>query len=594
LTAARAASLCAAVKDLQHEVESLVSVAASAALNLPSGDPLLRAAKDAQHGDYQSNLAMALGKELKRPPREIATAIADNLRQRPESAGAFAKIEVAGPGFINLTLTDSFVSERLSALHHDARLGVPLTAVPDVVVVDYSGPNLAKEMHVGHLRSTIIGDAICRLLAFNGDRVIRQNHLGDWGTQFGMLLEHLLDSRWGEQESSIRDLNDLYQLAKTRFDVDPAFAERSRLRVVQLQAGEERSRAVWQRLIAESVRHLNAVYQRLGVLLSDADIRPESSYNPVLPEIVTELRAAGVLVEDQGAQVVFPDGMQNKEGERMPLFVQKTDGGYGYATTDLAAARYRARDLGATRLVYVVDARQADHFKALFWTLRAAGWVKAEVRLEHVPFGTILGADRKPFKTRTGGTVKLVELLEEAVTRAQQAIAEKNPDLSETERTTIATAVGIGAVKYADLSSERIKDYAFDYDRMLAFEGNTAPYLQYAYVRIQSIFRKGGVQEEELKAQPIVVEHAAERALALHLLRLPRVIEAMVRSLEPHRLCGYLYELASLFHAFHHSCRVLNAESEASQRSRLGLCLLTRRGLKLGLDLLGIEAVDAM
>lgn len=582
-----------AVNDLQHQIERWVLSAASTALSRPVSDAMLRPAKDASHGDYQVNAALSLAKELGKPPREIALAIKGALESDPGAEGAFRKIEVAGPGFLNLTLSTSTLERALERLVPDERLGVERVEPARTVVVDYSSPNLAKEMHVGHLRSTIIGDAICRVLEFSGDRVVRQNHLGDWGTQFGMLLEHLVETGWtASVHSSISDLNQLYQLAKARFDADAAFAERARKRVVALQSGDAESRALWQALIAESVRHMNAAYVRLGVLLEDADIRPESYYNPMLPTVVTDLRAAGLLVEDGGAQVVFPEGMQNKEGAPLPLFVQKSDGGYGYATTDLAAIRYRVSQLGATRIVYVVDSRQADHFKMVFWTARKAGWAPAGTSLEHVPFGTILDKDRKPFKTRAGGTPPLMDFLHEATDRAERVLLEKNPELTKDERASIANAIGIGALKYADLSSERIKDYGFDSDRMLAFEGNTAPYLQNAYVRIQSIFRKGEFAVDVGTA--IHLEHDTERTLGLLLLRLPRIIDQVAASLEPHRLCGYLYELAAAFHAFYHSCRVLNAETDTLRQSRLQLCALVGRTLGLGLSLLGIPIVDRM
>jgi arginyl-tRNA synthetase len=462
-------------------------------------------------------------------------------------------------------------------------------------VVDYSSPNLAKEMHIGHLRSTIIGDAIVRLLTFKGDVVIRQNHLGDWGTQFGMLLQHLLDVGWdAEGEHTIRDLNELYRAAKHRFDIDPDFSERARLRVVSLQAGEPGALKLWRQLIGESVRHMNQVYERLGVLLREEDIRGESSFNPMLPLVVKELAELGLLREDQGAQVVFPPGFSNKEGEPLPLIVQKRDGGFGYAATDLAAAKYRIGELKADRVVYVVDARQADHFAMVFSTLRAAGWAPASVTLEHVAFGTILGQDRKPFKSREGGVVRLAEVLDEAAERAFRVIEQKDIGLTPEQGRSVARSVGVGAVKYADLSNERIKDYVFDWDRMLALEGNTAPYLQNAYVRIQSIFRKGGVEAAQLPAASIQIVHAEERKLALQLLLLPQTIEGLAASLELNRLCGFLYELASGYHSFYEQCSVLRADTEEQKASRLALSLLVARTLQLGLSLLGVETVEQM
>jgi arginyl-tRNA synthetase len=483
----------------------------------------------------------------------------------------------------------------------DPRLGVPLPEQSLRVVVDYGSPNLAKEMHIGHLRSSIIGDALARLLRFVGHEVILQNHIGDWGTPFGMLLEQLIDKGWDQAgDHSLSDLNGLYQEAKARFDVDPPFAERSRRRVVLLQGGDPQSLAFWRRLIAESCGHMNQVFERLGVLLTDPDLRGESFFNSRLAGVVTDLRAAGLLVESDGAQVVFCEGFTSKAGTPLPLIVQKSGGGYGYAATDLAAARFRIQDLGAKRAIYVVDSRQSDHFNMLFGVLRAAGWVGPDVALDYVPFGTILGEDKKPFKSRSGGVVKLGDVLDEAVARARAALESRDRGLAPEELEQIARAVGIGAVKYADLSSDRIKDYVFDYDRMLALEGNTAPYLQYAYVRVQSILRRAreeqaGSGEAMLQTSGgLLVTDPVERQLMLLLLRLPRVIEQVARSLEPHRLCGYLYEVASLVHQFHERCPVLKAPEPSIRQSRIVLSELAGRTLALGLGLLGVTVVDRM
>lgn len=595
MTGSRVATKPRDVADIKSEIETRVRQAAIAALG-PSGDtdPLLRPSKDPKFGDYQANLAMSLGKTLGKKPREIGEEIAGALKNSA-AAELFELIEVAGPGFINLKLSREALNRSVRAMFEDPRLGVPAKPHPDRVVVDYSSPNLAKEMHIGHLRSSIIGDAICRVLTLSGDSVIRQNHLGDWGTQFGMLLEHLIDTGWDKDgDHSISDLNALYQDAKRRFDADPAFADRSRNRVVALQAGEEQALTLWRQLIDESVRHMNSVYQKLGLLLEPSDIRPESFYNPQLGPVVSDLRAASVLVEDQGAQVVFPDGFKNKEGEPLPLIVQKRDGGFGYAATDLAAVRFRVSELKANRIVYVVDARQADHFAQVFWTLRRAGWVPPETQLEHVAFGTILGEDKKPFKTRSGGTVRLEEVLDDATERALTVIAEKNQELPLAEQRQLAAAVGIGAVKYADLSSERIKDYVFDWQRMLALEGNTAPYLQNAHVRIHSILRRGEISSAELRAEDLVLDDPAERALGIELLQFPQTIESVARSLEPHRLCNYLYGLASGYHTFYERCSVLKADTEATRKSRLALSYLVARTLHCGLNLLGIEAIERM
>ncbi len=583
------------MSSVKAKVESWIRQAASSALgDAVTVDPMVRTAKSAEFGDYQSNMAMPLAKILGRKPREIATDVARALEARV-AEGHLAEVSVAGPGFINLRLSTTLLDGELARMAGDQRLGLPRLEEGSTVVVDYSSPNLAKEMHIGHLRSSIIGDAICRILEWRGHRVIRQNHLGDWGTQFGMLLEHLIDTGWDRTvDHSIGDLNALYQDAKKRFDAEPEFADRARRRVVSLQSGEELALSLWRHLIDESVRHMNVVYGKLGVLLKDSDIKPESFYNPLLQGVVEDLRQTGLLTENQGAQVVYPDGFKNMDGAPLPLIVQKKDGGFGYATTDLAAGRHRARELGATRIIYVVDSRQADHFGMIFWTLRQARWVDNNVALDYVPFGTILGADRRPFKTREGGTVRLVDVLDEAVARAHRVLEEKNSDLAPGERDQVARAVGIGAIKYADLSSERIKDYVFDYDRMLAMEGNTAPYLQNAYVRIRSIFRKGAIDPSSLAPSVIHIEAAEERTLALTLLQLPAVLEGVEESLEPHRLCNYLYDLASAYHSFYEKCPVLTASTDTQRNSRIMLSHVVASTLALSLGLLGIAVPEKM
>jgi arginyl-tRNA synthetase len=599
------------VRDLQASVEAQLRQAVGAALGAAhvDADPMVRPA-DPQFGDYQANLALGLAKLLKQKPRDIAQSIVARLSAQP---GWFEKIEIAGPGFINLTLTDAAVTQAAAHMFDDARLGVELPERPDRVVVDYGSPNLAKEMHIGHLRSTIIGDAIVRILRFAGHEVIPQNHIGDWGTPFGMLLEQLIDKGWDQAgDHSLSDLNRLYEEARARFDSEPAFAERCRLRVVRLQGGDAESLAFWHRLIAESCSHMNQVFARLAVLLTDQDLRGESFFNSRLPSVVEDLRATGLLVESDGALVVFCEGFTSKTGAPLPLIVKKSDGGYGYGATDLAAGRFRVQELGAERVVYVVDARQSDHFAMVFWALRAAGWVPPEVALEHVAFGKILGEDKKPFKTRAGGTVKLAEVLDEAVSRARVALESRDRGHEPAELAEIARAVGVGAVKYADLSSDRIKDYVFDYDRMLALEGNTAPYLQYAYVRVQSILRRAAEQSaaeqsaaeqsasaegaagSELRGAALLITEPVERQLLLLLLRLPRVLEQLDRTLEPHRLCVYLYELASLVHQFHERCPVLKAPEPSVRKSRLALSELAGRSLKLGLELLGVTVVNRM
>ncbi len=578
--------------DLQSKLESILRDATVAALGdaYADADPLVTPAKDARFGDYQANLAMGLAKRAGRKPREIAEAIVRHLGH-----DALSKADVAGPGFINLTLNDALLSGQAASMLRDDRLGVEAVADPQTVVIDYASPNLAKEMHIGHLRSTIIGDAIARVLGFQGQHIIRQNHIGDWGTQFGLLLEHLIDTDWQHSaDQTIGDLNALYQEASRREDNDADFARRARQRVVALQSGDEQARTIWKLLIGESVRHMNQVFDRLGVQLTDADLAPESFYNDRLASVVDALDQQGLLHDHKGAKAVFVDGFKDRDGNPLPMAVRKADGGFGYPATDLAAVYYRIDELHADRVIYVVDSRQKDHFAQFFQVARQAGWAGDGVRLEHVGFGTIMGKDRKPFKTRTGEIVKLGDVLDEAVERAAQVVAAKNPELDNARRDAIARVVGIGAVKYADLSNDRIKDYVFDWDRMLALEGNTAPYLIYAYVRIRSIFRKGGVDPASVAGASVVLTDPTERALILKLSQLPRVIESVADSLEPHRLCTYLYEVASLYHQFNHTCPVLKAEDAATRDSRLALSWLVARTLKLGLGLLGIGVVEQM
>jgi arginyl-tRNA synthetase len=560
-------------------------------------DPIITSATNAQFGDFQVNVAMGLAKKLGRKPRELADAIVAKL----DGSGLLAEPpSVAGPGFINLRVDPALLSQLATQLASDDRLGVAAAEPPQRVVVDYSAPNVAKEMHIGHLRSTIIGDCIARTLACQGHVVIRQNHLGDWGTQFGMLIEHLLSLTGGDGSrdsvpAAIGDLNAFYQDAKRHFDNDPAFAERARKRVVALQAGDAETRSLWRKLYDTSISYFNATYARMNVLLTDTDIRGESAYNDALPDVVRELEALGLASMSDGAVCVFPAGFVDKDGQPLPMIVRKSDGGYLYATTDLAAARYRVRELEAQRLVYVADARQSQHFAMLFAVLRQANWAPPELRLDHVPFGTVLGKDRRPFKTREGGTVKLADVLDEAERRAFNLVSAKNVELPEGERRSIAHIVGIGALKYADLSSDRIKDYVFDWDRMLALEGNTAPYLQYSYTRIRSIFRKAGEPIETVEqSRKIVITAPSERVLALKLLTFGAVVQSVADALEPHRLCTYLYELASAFHQFYEQCPVLTAPETDTRGSRLALCDLTGRTLKQGLSLLGIDVPERM
>lgn len=552
-----------------------------------SVDPVLRRS---QRADFQANGALALGRRLGRDPRQIADEVLRNTRLEDLCATA----EVAGPGYINLVVDNRLLGRLLAAMAPDARLGVPITASPETVVVDYSAPNTAKEMHVGHLRSTIIGDAAVRLLEWLGHTIVRENHVGDWGTPFGMLIEHLLDVGEAEasHELSVGDLDGFYKAARRKFDHDPGFQERARRRVVLLQRGDAETRRLWERLSEQSMQYFMTVYDRLGVRLTKADFVGESYYNDQLESVVDELDQLGLLRESEGAECVFPKGFTNRDGEPLPLIVRKRDGGFGYAATDLATIRHRVRDLGATRLLYVVGLPQQQYLAMLFEAAREAGWLTPPVRAEHVGFGSVLGTDGKLLRSRAGRAVKLIDLLDEAVARAAAAVAERNPSLDEQTRSEVAQAVGIGAVKYADLSTDRTKDYVFDYDRMLAFDGKTGPYLQYAHTRIRSIFRRAGIDAPGV-AGAVTVSEPAERDLALELLQFGEVLEGVAKSLEFHRLANYLYELSTVFTAFYESCPVLRAEGEVRQ-SRLVLCDLSARVLALGLGLLGITAPDQM
>ena len=550
----------------------------------PDSPALVAAAGKPEFGDYQANGAMAAAKALRTSPRNLAQAVLSVL----EHGDVIASASIAGPGFINLRLSDEFLARSCAV-----DLAAPcLAPTPLTIVVDLSAPNLAKEMHVGHLRSTIIGDALARVFEHLGHRVVRQNHVGDWGTQFGMLITHL--DEVGERSSELADLEAFYVAARQRFDTDPEFADRARHAVVALQSGEPRTRAAWQSFVDTSLAHCAAVYARLGAKLSRADIMAESAYNDDLADIVATIRSANLLTESEGAQCVFLDEFKAKDGSPLPVIVQKSDGGYLYATTDLAAVRYRARTLHADRVIYVVGNPQSLHFKQIFAVARAiAGFIPAGISLEHCGFGSMLGRDGKPFKTRDGGSVKLVALLDEAERRAAALVAEKSPDLTPAQRAATAQAVAIGALKYADLSRSRSGDYIFDWDQMMSFEGNTAPYLQYACTRILSIFRRADHSPAAyLGLQPLLTE-PLERALALKLLRFRETLDAVAKECLPHYLCTYLYELAGTFMQFYEACPVLNAQP-AIRASRLALCAQTAAVLQRGLGLLGIATVDRM
>ena len=631
---------------LSAQIESAFAAAGVA------GSPIvLQPAKNPDFGDFQINGAMGAAKAAKQNPRELAQKIADELNGK----GAFAHAEVAGPGFINLRLSPEFLAQQIHTALNDARFGIAETDKPQTVVIDYSSPNLAKEMHVGHLRSSIIGDSISRVLEFMGNTVIRQNHVGDWGTQFGMLVAYLVEQQKDNAAFELADLEQFYRAAKVRFDEDAAFADTAREYVVKLQGGDETVLALWKQFVDISLSHAQAVYDTLGLKLRPEDVAGESKYNDDLQPVVDDLVQKGLAVEDDGAKVVFLDEFKNKEGEPAAFIVQKQGGGFLYASTDLACLRYRIGCLKADRLLYIVDHRQALHFEQLFITSRKAGYLPENVKAEFIGFGTMMGKDGKPFKTRSGDTVKLVNLLDEAVNRAEQIVKEKNPKwqltteledglkkissltnsdnlknklkynlenkkleitlendvvyhlpidkidkivsgaeeytdtaLSDAEK--IARVVGIGAVKYADLSKNRTSDYVFDWDVMLSFEGNTAPYLQYAYTRVQSVFRKAG--EWDVTA-PIVLTELLEKQLVVELLKFEDILQSVADTAYPHYLATYLYQLATLFSRFYEACPILKAEG-AARDTRLNLARLTGETLKTGLGLLGIGVLDVM
>ena len=552
-------------------------------------DPVVR---PSDRADAQANGALALAKELGRPPREVAEAVLAEALKLPDLR---ASLEVAGPGFLNIVVNDDFLADEIAAVSADERLGVRSASPTRRVVVDYSAPNVAKEMHVGHLRTTVIGDSLVRMLEFVGHEVIRENHIGDWGTPFGMLIEHLLDL--GETEAadhlSLGDLDGFYKQARAKFDADDTFKERSRARVVLLQGGDAETLRLWKLLVGLSTKHFNAVYDRLGVLLTDDDLMGESAYNDLLPQVITRLDALGLLQQSDGADVVFPPGYTNRDGDPLPLIVQKGTGGFNYATSDLACVIDRIERLNADLLLYVVGAPQAQHLSMVFDVARMAGWLAEPAEAVHVAFGSVLGSDRKMLKSRSGEPLKFVDLLDEALVRAEASVAEKNPDLAVEDRLAIARQVGIGAVKYADLSTDRVRDYVFDWDRMLSFDGNTAPYLQYAHARICSIFRRAGIDRESLRnREPSIVE-PQERALALAVLGFDSAVADTLEKYSPHRLCTYLYDLATSFTSFYEHCPVLKAD-EPTRTSRLVMCDVTARVMAAGLGLLGIDAPEQM
>jgi arginyl-tRNA synthetase len=569
------------------ELGRRVAAAVQAALGLPitPEQAVIRPSRRAGT-DYQSNVAMGLARELGREPRELAADIVAHL----DAADLVEPPEITGTGFICLVLTPGWLAERASALLDDERLGVPLVDDPRRIAIDYSSPNVAKEMHVGHLRSSVLGDAISRLLRFAGHEVIAHNHVGDWGTPFGMLIEHMADE--GRTDSgdlpTISDLNGFYQEARKKFDAEPDFANRARRRVVLLQGGHQETLAMWRRLVEESSQHFEEVYRILGIRLTPKDVYGESFYNPFLADLVRQLSAKRLVKVSNGAICAFPEGFTNRDGDPLAMIVRKRGGGYGYAATDLATARYWIDERGATDLLYVVGSPQAQHFAMVFTVLRQAGWLTDDRHAEHIGFGSILGEDGRTVRTRAGGSVKLVDLLVEAIDRAA-AFTERS-GLAEEQQAAVARAVGIGAVKYADLSNERGKDYTFDWDRMLAMDGNTAAYLQYANCRIRSVLRLAG--SEPAAGTPVVLSDPRERELLLWILGFPAAVASATRGHVPHKLCTHLYGTARAFSAFYAGCPILTAGTPGVRDSRLVLAALTSRVLTLGLSLLGIEAPE--
>ncbi|WP_117212586.1 arginine--tRNA ligase [Allorhizocola rhizosphaerae] len=566
-------------------LRDLLSARLGAAFATLAGEPVDPLIQRSAHADFQANGALPLARKVQRPAREVAGEVLAAAELTGLATG-----EVSGPGFINLTVLPDALDRMVAAMAVDERLGVPMTQDPEPVIVDYSGPNVAKEMHVGHLRSTIIGDCLVRVLRFAGHDVTGISHTGDWGTPFGMLLERLVEigEAAAAHELSVGDLDGFYKAARLRFDSDPAFADRARRRVVLLQGGDAETLRLWRVLVAESQRYFMAVNEKLGVLLTEADYMGESFYNDRLAEVVHELDGLGLLRPSDGAQCVFPAGFTGRDGGPFPMIVRKRDGGFGYSATDLAAIRYRIKELKGSLILYVVGAPQSRHLRMVFAVAGEAGWLRWPVRAQHVAFGSILGEDGRMLKSRAGRAVKLSELLDEAVSRAAALVAEKSPQLDPQERAEIARAVGVGAVKYADLSTDMVKDYVFDLDRMLAFTGDTAGYLQYTHARVCSILRKAG----GFTGTPSIVD-PAERALALELLAFPDAVQEVADEFQPHKLTGHLRGLAVAFTAFWDACPVLRA-SPPVRESRLVLCDLTARTLRHGLDLLGIHAPQRM
>lgn len=569
---------------LRSELNLRFKLALTHVTGISDPKSLVQPTTRASFGDYQLNSVMSAAKTLGMNPRELAHRVA----QEVDHGGVISSLDIAGPGFINIKIDNNYLAEQIDHALTSETHGADLLP-PNRILIDYSSVNLAKEMHVGHLRSTIIGDCLARVHEFLGEEVILQNHVGDWGTQFGMLVAYLAETqKGGDGQFALQDLESFYRRAKIRFE-DPSFADVARDYVVRLQQGDETVLALWKRFVEISMEHCEVVYRKLGVLLTQNDVRGESFYNPDLLSVVEDLRKSGISVESDGAEVVLLNELAGKDGSPSVFIIKKTDGGFLYGTTDLAAIRFRTRNLGIQKCYYVVDSRQELHFRQLFIVAHKAGFATDSIELKHIDFGMVLGEDGKPFKTRAGGSIKLIELLQEAEDRAFELVGQKNPRLDEGTRRSVAKAIGIGALKYADLSKNRVTDYVFDWNTMLAFEGNTAPYLQYAYVRVASVLQKAGEWDH---TQSIVFDDPLDRALALHLIRFADVIHQTAHESSPHLLCIYLYELASTFSRFYEGCPIL--VDDVANSSRLKLCQLTASILASGLRLLGITVLDEM
>lgn len=581
------------MKPIVEQIADLIRTAIARAVpEAADADPLVRPAQDEKFGDYQANAAMGLGKRLKKQPRQVAQMIVDSL----DAAQVVQPPEIAGPGFINLRLKDEFLARSLESIQTDARLGISPASPPRRVVVDFPSVNMSKELHVGHMRPSIIGETLARILEFAGHEVLRINHVGDWGTAFGMLIQHLRDTQpqiMANPESiDVADLTAFYKEAKKRFDADPAFANAARRAVVDLQQGEPTARTAWKAFMHASRRHAEEIYRRIGLTSTE---RGESFYNDMLPGVVQELLDRGIAVVDQGAVCVFLEGFVGREGQPQPMIIRKSDGAYNYDTTDLATIRYRLTVDKADWLIYLTDVRQRQHFDMLFAAAKKAGWLKENVRTDFIGFGMVLGPDGTPFKTKSGESVNFKDLLDEAEARAQKVVDENSADFPEAERKQIAKAVGIGALRYADLSHSIATDYRFDWDKMLSLDGNTAPYMMYAYARIRSIGRKGGIDYAALPADTkILITNEFERRLAKKLLQFPEIFQILARDLSPNVLTGYLFETAQTFSGFYRECPVLQAETPELKMSRLRLCDITARTIQIGLHLLGIETVERM